>query len=128
MYSRQFIGGLGVTGLNQPVFWGVYIANFIFCVGLSAGGIAVSALVHLLDKTEMKPVAIMAEVMAITFLVLAAMFIVMDLGEPTRAFYVLLNANPTSPLLWDVSVISSYLILCVSLLYFSARRADSASW
>ncbi|MBI4409293.1 MAG: polysulfide reductase NrfD [Gemmatimonadetes bacterium] len=134
MYRAQFVSGLGVTGLNKPVFWGVYIANFIFCVGLSAGGIAVSALVHLLDKTEMKPVAIMAEVMATSFLVLAALFILMDLGQPTRALYVLLNANFSSPLLWDVTVISSYLVLCVALLYFSARgelirrRGADANW
>ncbi|MBI3076777.1 MAG: polysulfide reductase NrfD [Deltaproteobacteria bacterium] len=121
MYSNQFLQGLGVTGLNKPVSWGLYIANFIFCVGLSAGGIAVSALVHLLEKEEMKPVAIMAEVMATSFLVLAGLFIIMDLGQPTRALFVLLYPHPTSPLLWDVSVISSYLLLCAALLYFSAR-------
>ncbi|MFQ5803272.1 MAG: NrfD/PsrC family molybdoenzyme membrane anchor subunit [Candidatus Methylomirabilales bacterium] len=121
MYSVQFLQGLGVTGLNKPVFWGLYVANFIFCVGLSAGGIAVSALVHLLEKEDMKPVAIMAEVMATSFLLLAALFITMDLGQPTRLFYVILHANFTSPLLWDVIVISSYLLLCSALLYFSAR-------
>ncbi|MFQ5803186.1 MAG: NrfD/PsrC family molybdoenzyme membrane anchor subunit [Candidatus Methylomirabilales bacterium] len=134
MYSVQFITGLGVTGLNKPVFWGLYVANFIFCVGLSAGGIVVSALVHLLDKEEMKPVAIMAEVMATSFLLLAALFIFMDLGQPTRFFYVILHANFTSPLLWDIIVISSYLLLCSALLYFSARaelvrrRGNDPQW
>ncbi len=121
MYSAQFTRGLGVTGLNKPVFWGLYIANFIFCVGLSAGGIAVSALVHLLERKDMKPVAIMAEVVATSFLVLAASFIIMDLGQPTRLFFVFLSPNFSSPLLWDVTVITSYLLLCVALLYFSAR-------
>jgi molybdopterin-containing oxidoreductase family membrane subunit len=122
MYSRQFTQGLGVTGLNRPVFWGLYIANFIFCVGLSAGGIAVSALVHLLDKKEMKPVAIMSEILAASLLVLAACFIVMDLGVPLHMFFVFLHPNIESPLLWDCSVISCYLILCLGLLYFSARQ------
>lgn len=121
MYSTQFINGLGVTGLNKPVFWGIYIANFIFCVGLSAGGIAVSALVHLLEREDMKPVAIMAEVMATSFLALAAGFIIMDLGEPTRLLYVFRSPNFSSPLLWDVTVITSYMLLCLALLYFSAR-------
>ncbi len=121
MYSTQFTNGLGVTGLNRPVFWGIYIANFIFCVGLSAGGIAVSALVHLLERKDMKPVAIMAEVMATSFLALAAGFIVMDLGQPTRLFFVFRSPNFSSPLLWDVTVITSYMLLCIALLYFSAR-------
>lgn len=133
MYSRQYTRGLGVTGLNKPVFWGIYIANFIFCVGLSAGGIAVSALVHLLDRQDMKPVAIMAEVLATSFLLLAAGFIIMDLGQPTRLFFVFISPNFSSPLLWDVTVITSYLVLCLALLYFSARaevlrRRDRGRW
>ncbi len=120
-YSLQFMKGLGVTGLNKPVFWGLYIANFIFCVGLSAGGIAVSALVHILNKEEMKPVAIVAEILSISFLILAGLFIVLDLGQPTRLFYVIWNANFSSPLLWDVVIINSYLVLCSALLFFSAR-------
>jgi molybdopterin-containing oxidoreductase family membrane subunit len=122
MYSQQWVQGLGVTGLNRPVFWGLYIANFIFCVGLSAGGIGVSALVHLLDKKEMKPVAIMSEILAASFLVLAACFIIMDLGRPLYMFNMFLHPNIESPLLWDCSVISCYLILCLALLYFSARQ------
>lgn len=121
VYSLQFRQGLGITGLNRPVYWGLYIANFIFAVGLSAGGIAVSALVHLLEREDLKPVAILAEVLAICFLVLAALFILMDLGQPTRLFYVILYPHPSSPLLWDVIVITSYLLLCAALLYFSAR-------
>ncbi len=27
--------GLGVTGLSHRVFWGVYISNFIFFIGIS---------------------------------------------------------------------------------------------
>ncbi|HYB89872.1 MAG TPA: NrfD/PsrC family molybdoenzyme membrane anchor subunit [Candidatus Binataceae bacterium] len=122
MYHFQFSEGLGVTGLNKPVFWGVYIANFIFWVGLSAGGIAVSALVHLMDKKEMKPVAIMAEIMAGGFLMVAAMFIIMDLGRPTNMYQLFLHPNFTSPLLWDVTVVNCYLLLCLALLYFSARE------
>jgi molybdopterin-containing oxidoreductase family membrane subunit len=113
--------GLGVTGLNKPVFWGLYVANFIFCVGLSAGGIAVSALVHILNKEEMKPVAIMAEILSISFLILAALFIILDMGQPGRLLYVIWNANFASPLLWDVTVITSYFALCLALLFFSAR-------
>src|SRR3990172_9675337 len=120
-YSLQFFNGLGVTGLNKPVFWGLYIANFIFCVGLSAGGIAVSALVHILNKEEMKPIAIIAEILSISFLILAALFIVLDMGQPTRLLYVIRNANFSSPLLWDVTIINSYLILCSALLFFSVR-------
>ena len=36
--------GLGVTGLNRPVFWGVYVVNFVFWIGISHAGIMISAI------------------------------------------------------------------------------------
>ncbi|MHC4222862.1 MAG: hypothetical protein ACYSUN_02640, partial [Planctomycetota bacterium] len=29
-YLTQLVWGLGVTGMNRPVFWGLYIINFVF--------------------------------------------------------------------------------------------------
>ena len=34
----QLVNGLGVTGMNNGVSWGLYITCFMFFVGLSAGG------------------------------------------------------------------------------------------
>ena len=30
--------GVGVTGLNRPVFWGAYMVNFVFFIGISHAG------------------------------------------------------------------------------------------
>ena len=38
--------GLGVTGLNRPVMWGFFIANFVFWIGISHAGIMLS-LIHI---------------------------------------------------------------------------------
>ncbi len=120
-YRRQLDEGLGVTGLNAQVTWGIYIVNFIFCVGLSAGGIAVSGLVHACRIRSLKPVALVAEILALSFLLMAAICILLDMGHPERAFFILLHANLRSPLLWDATVISIYLALCVALLWSSLR-------
>ena len=32
-YITQYVLGLGVTGMNRPVYWGVYITNFFFFIG-----------------------------------------------------------------------------------------------
>ncbi len=120
-YQRQLEEGLGVTGLNTQVSWGIYIVNFIFCIGLSAGGIAVSGLVHAFRIRELKPVALIGEILALSFLLMAAVSILLDLGHPERALFVLLHANPWSPLVWDATVITLYLLLCVALLWCSLR-------
>ena len=46
-YILQLTYGLGVTGLDRRVLWGVYIVSFVFFIGVSAGGIAVASLSHL---------------------------------------------------------------------------------
>ncbi|MBI5234635.1 MAG: hydrogenase, partial [Deltaproteobacteria bacterium] len=34
----QIYYGQGVTGLNTPSFWGVYLTNFVFWIGISHSG------------------------------------------------------------------------------------------
>ena len=46
-YSTQWRDGLGVTGLNRPVYWGFYITNFVFFVGISHAGTLISAILRL---------------------------------------------------------------------------------
>ncbi len=38
-YVRQFLGGLGMTGMGRDVAWGLYISQFTFLVGVAAGGL-----------------------------------------------------------------------------------------
>ncbi len=42
-YSVQYREGLGVTGLGRPVYWGFYITNFVFFIGISHAGTLISA-------------------------------------------------------------------------------------
>ena len=46
-YVYQLRQGLGVTGLNRPVFWGLYITNFVFFIGISHAGTLVSAILRI---------------------------------------------------------------------------------
>ena len=39
----QLMGGLAVTGMGNANSWGLYIALFMFFVGLSAGGLIVAS-------------------------------------------------------------------------------------
>ena len=113
--------GLAVTGMNKPVFWGIYIITFVFFIGISAGGIAVAALSHLAGIEKFKPVSRVAEVVAIISLILAMIAIVFDLGRPDRLMHLFIYPQINSPLIWDVFVINIYLVLCVAMLFLSIR-------
>lgn len=125
---QQWRLGLGVTGMNTPTYWGLYIVNFAFFIGLSAGGILVSALAHIGGVKRFAPVARMAEVLAIISLILAQIFIVVDLGRPERLLNLFVygwTQRWQSPLIWDVTIILVYLVLALALFYYGTR-ADLA--
>ncbi len=125
---RQWRLGLGVTGMNTPTYWGVYIVNFAYFIGLSAGGILVSALAHVGGLRRYAPVSRLAEVLAIISLVLAMIFILVDLGRPERFVNLFVygwTQRWQSPLVWDVTVVLAYLLLALGLFYYGTR-ADAA--
>lgn len=119
--TQQLRYGLGVTGMNTPTYWGLYIVNFVFFVGLSAGGVIVASLVHAFNIERFRSVARIAELLAISCLLLAIVFITLDLGRPDRLFNLLRYGRVGSPLLWDVIVISIYLMVSMAYGYFGTR-------
>jgi len=119
--DRQLQTGLGVTGMNQPTYWGAYIVNFVFFVGLSAGGIIVSSLVHALKMERYRAVARIAEVVAIACILMAGIFISLDVGRPDRLWHLMVYGRWQSPLIWDVIIINAYLAMALALGYFSTR-------
>lgn len=119
--TQQLRYGLGVTGMNTPTYWGLYIVNFVFFVGLSAGGVIVASLVHAFNIERFRSVARIAELLAISCLLLAIVFITLDLGRPDRLFNLLRYGRVGSPLLWDVIVIGIYLMVSMAYGYFGTR-------
>lgn len=124
-YVQQLTVGLAVTGLNRPAAWGLYIANFDFFNGLSAGGIIIASLVYAFGLRQFRSVARIAVLMAISCIILAAIFIFLDLGRPDRLFFLFRHGRPWSPLIWDVIVINLYLLIILTYAYFG-MRADLA--
>ena len=118
----QMSYGFQVTGLNNSVVWGIYIANFVFLIGISHAGILISATVRLLDLKNFKPVARMAEVLTIVGLASAILSVIVDLGRPDRWFNILVSLRITSPLAWDFVFIALYFTLSAIYLLLSLKE------
>src|SRR5574341_351783 len=108
-YTLQFRYGLGVTGLNRPVAWGIYITNFVFFIGISHAGTLISAILRLCNAEWRRPITRAAEVITVLVLFFGAGSVILDLGRPDRVVNVLAHPNFRSPLVWDVCSISIYL-------------------
>ena len=61
-YGWELNKGIGVAGINRPVYWGFYLANFVFWIGISHAGIMVSAILRLTQAEWRRPVTRAAEV------------------------------------------------------------------
>ncbi|NQU53935.1 MAG: polysulfide reductase NrfD [Bacteroidetes bacterium] len=113
----QIDEGLGVTGMRDYISWGMYIANFVFFVAISLIGFLLSSAMHLLKIEWVKPVSRVAEQVAIAGVALAGLIIVMDMGRPDRFLNVFLHGRFASPIIWDVTVVTTYLAISVLLFY-----------
>ncbi len=113
----QIRDGLGVTGMRDYVSWGMYIGNFVFFVAVSLIGFLLSSALHLLKIHWAKPISRVAEQVAIAAVALAGIIIVMDMGRPDRFLNVFLHGRFASPIIWDVTVVTTYLTISVLLFY-----------
>lgn len=124
-YSIQLREGLGVTGLRDYVSWGMYIANFVFFVASSLIGMLISSVLGLIGMQWVKPITRIAEIIAIAFAAVAGLVIVSDMGRPDRLINVFIHGRFQSPILWDVTVVTTYVAISV-LLYFLPLIPDLA--
>ena len=109
----QQICGLGITGMNNSNSWGLYITAFMFFVGLSAGGLIVASSAHVFGIESFKRVSVPAVITSIVCICCAGAFVLIDLGGVARVWRMLVGLNFTSPLAWDMIVITCYLVINV---------------
>jgi molybdopterin-containing oxidoreductase family membrane subunit len=115
-WFSQMYFGFGISGIRWPVFWGFYVTNFVFWIGISHAGTPISAILRLVNAGWRRPVTRCAEVITVFALMIGAMFPIIHLGRPWLAFWLfpypserLIWPNFRSPLVWDFFAINTYL-------------------
>jgi len=116
-YTLQLKNGLVVTGLRDYVSWGMYISNFVFFVATSLIGMLISAVLGLSGAKWAAPLARIAEIIALAFAAVAGLVIVSDMGRPERLLYVIIHGRIQSPIVWDITVVSIYVLISTLFLY-----------
>ena len=140
-WGYQIVTGMGVAGINRPVFWGVYITNFVFWIGISHSGTFVSAILRVFKAEFRRPITRASELMTAFALVVAGLYPFIHLGRAWRAFWMLpypnqrgLWPNFHSPLVWDMMAILTYVIGSTLYLYLplipdlAMARDHSKGW
>lgn len=115
-FLYQGFVGLGVTGLRRPVFWGFFITDFVFWIGISHAGTLISAILRLTDASWRYPVTRAAEAITVFALMIGGMFPIVHLGRPWLFYWLvpypsarMIWPNFRSPLEWDFFAVSTYI-------------------
>ncbi len=114
-YSIQIREGLRVTGMHDHVSWGLYISNFTFLVGVAAAAVVLVLPTYILHDVDFGRAVLIGEAVAVSAVVMAISFVVVDVGGPARLWHAIpwigfLNW-PRSMLAWDIIVLNGYLVL-----------------
>ncbi|MBW2255392.1 MAG: polysulfide reductase NrfD [Deltaproteobacteria bacterium] len=122
-WYMQIRWGMGVDGMNQASFWGVYIVTFVFWIGIGHAGTLISAILFLVRSRWRTGVYRASEAMTVFAVMTAAMFPLIHLGRVWQLYWMFpypnqrqIWVNFKSPLMWDVFAISTY--FTISLVFF----------
>ncbi|MBH2003613.1 MAG: polysulfide reductase NrfD [Sphingobacteriia bacterium] len=115
----QVADGHIVTGMRDNVVWGLYIANFIFFIGISYAGAVISGLLHILHVEWRKPIIRIAEIITVIATMIGPVFILLCVGRLDRLHHLFLYPRLQSPITWDVLAITTYFTGSVIFLYLA---------
>jgi len=124
-YIRQYLFGLGLTGMGRDLAWGLYISQFTFLVGVAAGGLMLVLPYYIHNYKVFGRLTILGEFLAIAAIIMCLMFIMADIGQPLRGLNMMLHPTPNSMLFWDMVVLLGYLglnIICSWVILTAERK------
>ena len=140
-WGYMMIEGMGVAGIRRPTYWGMFIANFVFWIGISHAGTFVSAILRVFKAEFRRPFTRAAELMTAFGLATAGLYPFIHLGRPWVFYWMLpypnerwLWPNFRSPLIWDMMAIITYLLSSSLYLYLplipdmAMARDHSTGW
>lgn len=114
-YCKQLVHGLMMTGMNDHVSWGLYIANFTYLVGMAAAAVMLVIPAYVYKRKDIHEITIFGELFAIASIVMCLLFVTVDLGRPDRFWHLIPGIGrfnfPISMLSWDVVVLNVYLFI-----------------
>lgn len=140
-WGIQMVNGLGIAGINRTVFWEPYIVNLVFFIGIGHAGTFISAALRLMRMDFRRPISRAAETVTLFGLAMAALFPLIHLGRVWKAYYLFpipdqrgLWPNFRSPLLWDATAITTYMLGSTLFMYvglmpdFAIARDHTTGW
>ncbi len=118
----RVVNGMAVTNLTSLIPWGIWVAFYIYFIGLSAGSFLISTMIYVFGLKRFEPIGRIALFSAFISLSTGLVFILIDLGHMERFWTVFFNRSSTSVLEWEIHFYNLYLAILLSELWLLMRR------
>jgi len=117
--------GHELAGYGSYIPWGLWVAAYVYFIGLSAGAFLISALVYVMGVRQLERIGKLALFTALVTLFMALVTIWFDIGHMERFWEVYIYGNRVSMMAWMIWMYSAYFVLIIAENWF-ALRADLA--
>lgn len=122
---QRLTSGHQLAAYGSYVPWGLWVAVYIYFVGLSAGAFLISTVIYVFGVKRLESVGRLALFTALVTLLMALLSIWFDLGHMSRFWRVYTRGAWTSMMAWMVWLYTAYFLLLLVETWF-AIRADLA--
>jgi molybdopterin-containing oxidoreductase family membrane subunit len=140
-WFRLIMEGQGLAGVMRPDYWGIFLVNTVFWIGISHAGTFISAILRVFKAEFRRPFTRAAELMTTFGLVQAGFSVFMHMGRVWLSYWLMpipnqrgLWPNFHSPLSWDLLAITTYLLSSTMYLFLplipdlAMARDRSTGW
>lgn len=120
-WFTQLQSGLSVTGINQGIAWGLYIAAFFVLAGAASGLLFLAVLGGLDVVPALAKHRRGLAIGAVAGFVSAGIVILMDIGHPERVLQFLFSPRFSSPFVWDFFALSAATLVAFIYIFYSPK-------
>jgi anaerobic selenocysteine-containing dehydrogenase/Ni/Fe-hydrogenase subunit HybB-like protein len=114
--------GMRTTNLTSSISWGLWVALYIYFIGLSAGSFLLSSMVYVFGMHRFERVGRIALLSAFFALGGALVFIWIDLGHPLRFWHALVYPHFGSVMAIEIWLYLVYIALILTELWLLMRE------
>src|SRR3990172_8210590 len=123
----RLLTGHELANYTSSIPWGLWVAGYIYFVGLSAGAFLISAMIYVFDFRRLEPIGKLALFTALVSLIAALFIIWLDLGHQWRFYRIFTDGNTVSMMVWMVWLYTAYAVV-LSVEFWLAIRGDLVEW
>ncbi|MDR7519990.1 MAG: NrfD/PsrC family molybdoenzyme membrane anchor subunit [Armatimonadota bacterium] len=118
---QRLLTGHQLAAYGSYVPWGLWVAVYIYFVGLSAGAFLISTVIYVFGVKRLEPVGRLALFTALMTLLMALLSIWFDIGHMSRFWRVYTRGAWTSMMAWMVWLYTAYFLLLLAETWFAIR-------